>query len=236
MHPFVADIYNILRDTLVPSRCVICTKEYPTALCTNCQSLLSPAQNQCGACDKPSLLGLTHPHCRRAQIPLQEFSLYDYQNAHLARSIIMGKYHLVADVFRVYGALLGTACTTSLVRPARECILCPIPLHRRRHAWRGFNQSELLAAGIASAIGVPLVPLLQRTRYTSPQKNLRASARAHNVADCFALDPAHAQKIHGAHIILVDDVYTTGHTLAAAAQILFQAGAKHVTYVTLAKE
>lgn len=119
----------------------------------------------------------------------------------------------------------------------RDSILVPIPLHRRRLAGRRYNQSALLASAMARRCGA-FVALggLARLRATPPQKNLSAEARRRNVAGAFALG-RHIGKaaIRGAHIILVDDVLTTGATLSSAARTLKKAGAAKVSALVLAR-
>lgn len=235
MHPFITDIVRFVTETLIPIRCAICRREYPEALCPACTATLAPAQLVCTLCGKPNLGGITHAACTTRSAPLQAFSAYDYRDPHTAQSIIAGKYNLVADVFRCYAPILGAACAARCIRFPNSAV-CPVPLHPRRLAWRGFNQAELLAAGVAQALALPLEPFLIRTRYTRQQKDLRAAEREQNVQNCFAVNAERASSLGGLHVLLVDDVYTTGHTLHAAARVLRQAGAANISFVTLAKE
>jgi ComF family protein len=126
-------------------------------------------------------------------------------------------------------------------------LIAPVPLHRRRLRQRGFNQAALLAyqwrrelwrLGIAAP---PLVPnLLARTRYTVPQVNLGASERLANVAGAFGPGKARlwrgrAKPLMGLRVLLVDDVMTTGATLATCAAVLREAGAAAVDTFVLAR-
>jgi ComF family protein len=120
--------------------------------------------------------------------------------------------------------------------------IAPVPLHRRRFHWRGFNQSLLLAhhwrRGLA-AINLPAPPiaaaLLRRTRHTRPQMELDAGDRQENVAGAFAVDPRFAPRLAGARVLLVDDVMTTGATLKECAAVLKQAGAASVEALVMAR-
>lgn len=117
-----------------------------------------------------------------------------------------------------------------------QSILVPAPLHRRRLLARRYNQSAMLAKWVANFAGSPYAPdLLIRTRPTPPQKNLSASARKRNVAGAFAVSDKGASAITNAHIVLIDDVLTTGATLSACAQALKKGGAERVDALLLAR-
>lgn len=103
-------------------------------------------------------------------------------------------------------------------------LVIPVPLSRPRFLERGYNQSEALAEGIGKALEVPVeADLLRRSRPTRTQTRLTAAERWTNVSGAFQVtDPA---SLEGRHVLLVDDVLTTGATLTAAAQALSAAGA-----------
>jgi ComF family protein len=105
----------------------------------------------------------------------------------------------------------------------------PIPLHRWRIWQRGFNQSLLIARSVARLTGQEVLtsPIL-RTKRTSPLGGLSRTARSREVRGAFAMDPAQLGAIKGRHVLLVDDVYTTGATTNACAGVLKRAGAQKV--------
>ena len=108
--------------------------------------------------------------------------------------------------------------------------LIPIPLGSRRFRKRGYNQSERLAVAVGRLTGIPVADVLRRVRETPSQTALTPEQRAANVSDAFrAAGPAPA------HCVVVDDVFTTGATLLAAAAALTAAGAGQVDAITFAR-
>jgi ComF family protein len=108
-------------------------------------------------------------------------------------------------------------------------ILVPVPLHRIRHRERGYNQSEIIARGIASAIGKPVVPnTVHRTRHTKTQTKLTIEERRKNMEHAFELIPCSSDILKGKKCLLVDDVITTGATTNSCAQVILSAGAAKI--------
>lgn len=117
--------------------------------------------------------------------------------------------------------------------PARPDLLIPIPLHRTRLRERGYNQTLELARPLAQALGVPLrADALVRTRATPPQTGLDATARRRNLRGAFAVAP---NATLPAHVVVFDDVMTTGATLREAALTLRRAGVARVDVWALAR-
>ena len=114
-------------------------------------------------------------------------------------------------------------------------VVVPIPLHWHRRMARGYNQAEAIARPFARRLGVPLVHALRRRRATGPQARLDRLEREINLRLAFAPRRPLPAKIARKSIALVDDVFTTGSTLEAAARCLRDQGASHIFAVTAAK-
>ncbi len=114
-------------------------------------------------------------------------------------------------------------------------VVVPVPTTRERVRKRGYNQAELLARSLANSLGMELVHALARTRAGPTQVALPPSQRRANVRGAFAARGEAAPLIEGAHVVLVDDVLTTGSTAGAAASELVREGASEVTLVVFAR-
>ena len=138
------------------------------------------------------------------------------------------------DVRALAPTLAGVMAADPRVGRIDADALVPVPLHRRRMRERGYNQAELLARRLGTHLGMPVeTGLLTRTADTPSQTEVAEErARAENVRNAFTTSSDAA----GRHLVLVDDVATTGSTLNASARALLGAGASRVMAVVVAKE
>lgn len=114
--------------------------------------------------------------------------------------------------------------------------IIPVPLHWTRLFKRRYNQAALLASSLSQATAIPaLLTLLKRTRATDTQAHLPAKDRHDNVKNAFIVDKRMASLIAGRSVLLIDDVHTTGATIAECTKTLMQAGVKVVYVVTIAR-
>jgi len=141
------------------------------------------------------------------------------------------KYKGLKEVGEEMGKLFGQDLRESPFCEAE--LVLPVPLHPRKLKLRGYNQSEWIARGIANSLGIPLISnLLERVVFTDTQTRKNRFERWQNVEGIFRVtDPEMVKK---RHILVVDDVVTTGSTLEAAAVTLLKAGAAKVSIATLA--
>ena len=151
-----------------------------------------------------------------------------------ARRIVLGiKYYDRHDAAAPAGAWLARAAAP-LIRP--DTLVAPVPLHWQRLFRRRYNQSALLGAALAGRIGRAHCPdLLLRTRHTGTQDGRTRDGRFDNLAGAIRVDPRRVALVEGRHVLLVDDVMTSGATLAACAGACFAAGADAVDVVVLAR-
>ena len=131
------------------------------------------------------------------------------------------KYHNRWLFARKMGEWLGQDLRASGNFEDVELII-PIPLHFRKRLFRGYNQSEQLAIGVARSMGVKYdFRSIYRSRYNDSQTSKSNSERWDNVDDIFAV--RNSRKLRGRHILLVDDVLTTGATMSSCATAIFRA-------------
>jgi len=145
----------------------------------------------------------------------------------LERAVRAFKFHGVRRLGGLFGRTLAAELTRAGWQPD---LLCPVPLHPLRRFRRGYNQSALVARTAAHALGLPYRPMLNRVRRTEQQARLGKDARQHNVAGAFRSQP-----LGGEHVLLVDDVVTSGATATECSLALFEAGASRVYVAALAR-
>jgi ComF family protein len=151
----------------------------------------------------------------------------------MAEAISRFKYQGASRLAKPLGAFLAEYKDPEFPFADFELILS-VPLHPRRLRQRGFNQSLLLARRVNRMHSIPLdFTALQRTRHTEPQTQLSGPERRENIRGAFEV--RRPEGIVEKHILLIDDVFTTGATVQECSRVLLKAGAKRVDVLTLAR-
>ena len=211
-----------ITDVLFPVFCICCKKE-GTLLCEPCREKI-PVLGVflCPRCGEDTPQGITCLGCASKVLVHQHVALAPYEKGSVIESLIENcKYTYSPDVNESFDILIQKFFNEfPHVLSKIECIV-PVPLHKKRYAERGFNQSEILARILGKILQVPVEHAIKRTRYTHQQATLSKQERVSNVADAF--ECVHAEALTGKHIVLVDDVYTTGSTLQSCAEAAKQA-------------
>jgi len=219
-------------------------------LCPLCDRMLGAGRRDplCGACWE-GLERIAPPWCRCCGAPLGIEGLcgacrirrprFAYARAALLygdlvrEAIHAFKFGGRGGLANPLGDLLAGLGLSALPGAAPD-VLVPVPLHPRRARERGYNQALLLARRLERAWRVPVVAdTLVRAVPTLPQADLDAAARRRNVRDAFAV--RRPERITGRHVVLVDDVLTTGATAGECARTLYRAGAAAVGVLTVAR-
>jgi len=206
-------------------------------VCPACLALPKPLQAEffCRACRTPFVDDYPldeYDLCMVCREGLANFdaaySFGSYEGS-LQQLIHLFKYAKVESL----ADTLGHFMLQALPLEANFDLVIAMPMHWRKRWERGFNQAELLAEPVARRYGLRLAKNLRRTRYTKSQAGLTEADRRANLRGSFEV--WRAEQVAGRRILLIDDVFTTGSTLRAAAEVLKAAGAAHVAALTLAR-
>jgi ComF family protein len=200
---------GLLGEIIAPTRCAACDAH------------VAPRVLFCEPCGIAVL--------RASPQPAGQHAVFAYGGA-IATAIVRLKYAGRFDLASRFGAVMAEAMEP--IAPIVDVVV-PVPLHPARLAERGFDQAALLAGPVARGLRVEhAARALVRTRATPRQASLDRSARSANVAAAFRCRSPRV--VEGRAVLLVDDVRTTGATLASCAEALVVAGASHVVTLVLA--
>lgn len=233
---------KLFLNLVFPEICVSCRKE-GSHLCQDCVSLIEIASVESPIPSNSSLNGLFCAASYENRVVRQAIRVFKYSpflkgialplvTVIISHLNFANKPLFLVKIWKETSRHSFDSAAISFI--TQDVMCCPIPLHKRRLKWRGYNQSEELARYLAAFLRIPLAKnVLLRKKYTKPQIDLEKEERMLNMKDAFCV--AYAQEIENKIILLIDDVYTTGSTMENAAKALKQAGANQVWGICVAR-
>lgn len=165
------------------------------------------------------------------QTDLDKLIIATYYNNPLVKQMIYRyKYDFIKDLSKPLAKLMIRQLNKSLYSRPKDILLIPIPLHKKRLKWRGFNQAHLLSLEIAQELNILTSDkVLSRVKHSQPQMNIKSSKkRKENIKSVFKINPNFKKNLENKNIILIDDVSTTGATLEEAARTIKELKPKQI--------
>lgn len=222
----LCQIDRILMDMLYPPRCPVCDKVVLVneGICAKCREKVRPIKEPtCMRCGKV-LLDKRKEFCfdceNKTHSFIQSKALWVYDDD-VKASLYRFKYQNKREYGKVYAKELAEHYGAWVKGKGIQGII-PIPLHKKRRRKRGYNQAQILAMELGEILGIPVYSdVLLRVRDTVPQKVLNDSERKNNLKKAFKTA---GNVVELQYVLIVDDIYTTGATLDAAAEELLKAG------------
>lgn len=227
-------IIQTVKDMIFPVFCLGCTVE-GVHVCNSCMSSIDTSGVYlCPVCHVAEPFGMCCSDCKEHSYLNSHIAAVPYTHGTLpAKMVEVLKYQYVTDIVPQLTELLSDTIAEQNELFSYMDMIVPVPLHARRLAERGFNQSMYIADGISTLSSVPVQSALERTHYTTQQARLEKDERITNMDGVFSL--VADIDIVGADILLVDDVYTTGSTMQSAAKTLHECGASSVVGCSIAR-
>lgn len=238
-------IVDSVLNLFYPDSCLVCTaslsRMLDSGICPKCWEkslqlrIVGPA---CPSCGLPYRnFGSEPAHlCGRCTLRLPPYSgarAFGCYSSELSRLIQALKFDGRRDLAGPLATLLAATLLETWA-PREIDVLVAVPLHPSRKRERGYNQAALLGSSLARLIGLPFLEgALRRIRRTRPQVGLSDSERIQNMRQAFRCSKP--EVIKGLRILLIDDVMTTGSTVASAAEALLDGGAARVSVLTVAR-
>lgn len=226
----ISSVLNGILHFIFPQLCAGCGKslmDTEHVLCIECNSLI-PQTNYHHIAENETALKFT------GRVPFEYATSFAYFTKdsliqHLLHSL---KYQGKKDIGIFLGKQFGYALkNVDWIKDVD--ILLPVPLHKEKKKERGFNQSILLAEGLQEVLALPIETLaLKRIRNTNSQTHKTREERADNMKDAFKI--VDATPLKNKHVLLIDDVLTTGATLEACAQELLHVSGLKLSIATIA--
>ena len=215
--------------------------------CPGCDEIIMPGEDLCGTC-KGSIHTVQEPVCKRCGKPMQDErgeyctdctkkkhvyqqgkAVFVYRGA-IRQSMYRFKYSNKRE-YAAYYAKVAASLHGDWIKRNNIEVLVPIPMYMGKQRRRGYNQAEVFARALGKELGIPVdTGIVKRVRDTIPQKELSDKERRHNLKNAFQLTP---NIVEYKQIMLIDDIYTTGSTMDAVAEVLLSGGAKNIYYICI---
>lgn len=223
-------------DILYPRCCPVCgmvVRQKGKLICKECKEKLVYIQNpRCKKCGKPLELAKEEycGDCKRKKHHFDEGKAVWVYSKEMRNSVYRFKYDnkreyadfYIEELAELYGSWIKSLQIDAIV---------PIPLHKKKKRLRGFNQAEVLADNLGRKLNLPVMPeIIIREKNTVAQKELNEKQRQENLKNAFKI--VH-NEVQLKKVLLVDDIYTTGSTIDAAARELKDSGVEKVYYICL---
>lgn len=219
---------NIIQDCVLPPTCILCDNRSFSQkdICLPCLNQLIENNHCCYQCGNPvaetSQAETVCEQCLKTP-PTYDYTVAPFAYQGIIRNLVTRlKFNDNYKNARLLGTLLAERLQQQAQLP--ECII-PVPLHEHRYRERGFNQSIEIARTVARQLRIPLeLNAFVRHRNTPHQVSLPAKQRHTNIRDAFSV----IKPLHYSHVAVLDDVMTTGSTVAEIASVLKKSGVQKV--------
>jgi len=231
---------HAIASLLYPPACTICSASVAAGeyLCAECDAKITRIVPPfCAKCSEPfagAISGaFTCANCAHRTLHF-DAAVAAYRSRGIVRRVILDfKYGRQIHLRHPVMHWLLAALDDDRLRGHRFSIIIPVPLHPARERQRGFNQAGLLAELLSAHTSIQVKPALERIRYTTTQTAFDRAERMENLHGAFRLRKN--ADVRDLHVLLIDDVLTTGSTLSECARVLKEAGARSVHAATAAR-
>ena len=228
--------YEALLDLIYPRRCPVCdkaVKPFGNLICEECEKkvkyIRAPFCGKCGKELKDKRAFYCHDCARRKHEYDRGMALFSYPD--LAESIYRFKYAGRQEYAAYYGERMARVLGKKILALHPEALV-PVPIHTARRRARGYNQAEVLAKELGARLDIPVdTKLIKRVRNTRAMKDLSAAERQNNLKKAFKIC---RNDVKLDTIIIIDDIYTTGSTIDAMAELFRRSGVRHIYFAALA--
>ncbi|MBE5929943.1 MAG: ComF family protein [Lachnospiraceae bacterium] len=225
----------MILNSVFPPRCPVCGKlriPWESSTCPECAGKLRFVKSPVCLCCGREISDETKEYCGRCEEQpmsfVRNFAVWQYDKC-MKHSIADFKYNGRKEYAAFYIQHMKQ-CFGRQLRHSGVTALVPVPISAKRRRYRGFNQAELLADGLAKELGVSSIRLVKRVKNTKPQSGLSPKERKQNLTASLEWDEKEAKKLRElpVAVALVDDIFTTGATMEACTEVLQAHGILYV--------